>query len=174
MTEPFYSSERCFRQYEELIRQAVEIAPARFTIPPRGDRSQITVAARLRDAFRWLKCNIDKVVPQANMLGQTINIEKFRSLMFQYQICKDEYNPDNVVVAWRTNKASAQDTYTPIITYTGNDADDIKAFVLLRSRQLIGPVLFTALLPDQISALQEGEQSGAYGLNLSDKGILIV
>ena len=53
-TLPFRLSERCFREYEPYIAQAMHVLPSSYQVLPRSGRSQNTVEARLRDSIRSL------------------------------------------------------------------------------------------------------------------------
>lgn len=51
---PYRLSERCFREYEDIIAAAIAVLPSRFNLPPRPGKAQSTIEARLRDAMRSL------------------------------------------------------------------------------------------------------------------------
>jgi hypothetical protein len=51
---PYRLSEKCFREYESIVKTAIDLLPSRLTIEPCPGRSQNTIEARLRDVFRSL------------------------------------------------------------------------------------------------------------------------
>jgi hypothetical protein len=77
-------TEKAFRLYESTIATAVELFPSRLVLQPRGDRSQETIAARLRDAlrsfhtYRWSTTQIE--------------VDKFNTYYDRIQVCREDVN----------------------------------------------------------------------------------
>jgi len=98
-------------------------------------------------------------------------MSKFDSHYPRIQVGRESVN---VVVKLRTSTpALATNTASTLSAPECNDAC-INAFVLLRSKTLIPPVLLTSITPEQKTILETAESAGLIGLNISESGILIV
>lgn len=99
---PYYSSERCFRDYEAFIAKAVGTLPTPFRIyAPDLNKSANTVAARLRDAIRYY----DKQRPDSDLIDPV----SFDRLVDSIEVSQPPDEAEVVLVRLRRRSKPATD-----------------------------------------------------------------
>lgn len=144
---PYRLTEKCFREYEADITQAMLVLPSTYQIKPKPGRSQNTVEARLRDAmrslhqFRWTT---------------SVNMLKFDDLYNDIKVGRDG---EDVVVFLRGSKQ--QQTQANVAARLDVPAEKCLAPNIIALAHLVqaGVLPCVCLLGAELTYVQDNTQS---------------